>query len=323
MVPKPTLNERAQVLANQMAEQSEQLRIAVHQVPGEARLIDCGVKVDGSLQAGLLLARVCLADLADVALVPGTLADLPCPQVQVSSAQPVLACMASQYAGWQVSVEKFFGMGSGPMRAAYGHEKLFDHLPGREEKPPVCVGVLECSELPGLEVFLYLADKLQIPRRMLHQLTLLAARSASLAGTIQVVARSLETALHKLETLHFDLSQVVSGYGLAHLPPVARKDLAALGRMNDAILYGGQVVLWGRFDDEQLAQIGPQVPASASSDYGAPFVDIFERVGRDFYKIDPLLFSPARISFQNLSSGKTVTFGRLDLEVLRRSFFGA
>ena len=49
---------------------------------------------------------------------------LPCPVVQVSSDNPVLACMASQYAGWQVSVGKFFAMGSGPMRAAWGKEEL-------------------------------------------------------------------------------------------------------------------------------------------------------------------------------------------------------
>jgi methenyltetrahydromethanopterin cyclohydrolase len=164
----------------------------------------------------------------------------------------------------------------------------------------------------------YLAGKLQLPR---ERLTLLVARSASLAGVIQVVARSLETALHKLEMLHFDLGQIVWGQGTAPLPPVARKDVASMGRMNDAILYGGQVVLWVRTEDEQIAQIGPKVPASASSDYGAPFVEIFKRAGHDFYKIDPLLFSPARISFQNLNSGESFTFGRVDENVLRQSFF--
>lgn len=318
MILTPTLNERAMQLVNQMAGEADELRIAVHHSAGESRILDCGVKVDGSLRAGLMLARVCLSGLGDVALVPGTLADLPCPQIQVSSDHPVLACMASQYAGWQVSVGKYFGMGSGPMRAVYGQESLFEHVPGRE-KSPLAVGVLESSEVPGPEVTEYLAGKLQLPR---EQLTLLVARSASLAGTIQVVARSLETALHKLETLHFNLDQVVCGYGLAPLPPVARKDLASLGRMNDAILYGGQVVIWVRCEDDQLVQIGPKVPSCASSDHGAPFVEIFQRAGHDFYKIDPLLFSPAWISLQNLNSGKTFTFGRLDVDVLRRSFFG-
>src|SRR2546430_11514883 len=32
---------------------------------------------------------------------------------QVASDHPVLACMACQYAGWQIAVGKFFAMGSG------------------------------------------------------------------------------------------------------------------------------------------------------------------------------------------------------------------
>jgi methenyltetrahydromethanopterin cyclohydrolase len=313
----PTLNERALRLADRMAADAGPLRLAVQQEPGGVRVLDCGVKTEGSLQAGLLLARVCLADLAEVALLPGTLPDLPVPQVQVVSDAPVLACMASQYAGWQVApAGKFFGMGSGPMRAAYGKEEIYQHIPGRET-PPVAVGVLEASKLPTEEVASYLAERAGVPR---DRLTLLVAPSASVAGTLQVVARSLETALHKLYELKFDLSQVVSGLGVAPLPPVAAKDLEALGRMNDAILYGAQVVLWVRADDDQLAALGPRVPSSASADHGAPFVEIFKRAGMDFYKIDPMLFSPACISFQNLRTGRTHTFGRLAVDVLRRSF---
>jgi methenyltetrahydromethanopterin cyclohydrolase len=137
------------------------------------------------------------------------------------------------------------------------------------------------------------------------------------------VARSLETALHKLYELKFDLGQVVSGFGTAPLPPVASDELTAIGRTNDAILYGGQVVLWVRADDEQLRELGPKVPSSASSDHGAPFAEVFKRYEMDFYKIDPLLFSPATICFHNLSSGRSHVFGRIEGEVLRRSFFAA
>ncbi len=312
-----TLNERALRLADHMAATAAALRIAVHQTPNGARLLDCGVAVEGGLQAGLALARVCLAGQAEVALTPGPFADLPCPLVQVYTDHPVLACMASQYAGWQVSVGKFFAMGSGPMRAVYGKEELFEHIPGREQAG-AAVGVLETHKLPGDEVTAYLAERLNLPPA---KLTLLAAPASSQAGNVQVVARSLETALHKLYELKFDLGQVVSGYGTAPLPPVASDFLGAIGRTNDAILYGGQVVLWVKADDEQLAEIGPKVPSSASPDYGAPFADIFARYEQDFYKIDPFLFSPASITFQNLRSGRSHTFGHTDPDVLRRSFF--
>jgi methenyltetrahydromethanopterin cyclohydrolase len=311
-----SLNEKALRLADHMAAMAASLRIAVATMPNGARILDCGIAVEGGLQAGLAMARVCLAGQAEVALVPGSWDDLPVPLVQVHSDHPVLACMASQYAGWQVSVGKFFAMGSGPMRAAYGKEELFEHIPGREQAS-AAVGVLEAHKLPGDDVTAYLAERLNLSP---SKLTLLAAPASSQAGNVQVVARSLETALHKLYELKFDLGQIVSGYGAAPLPPVAADFLGAIGRTNDAILYGGQVVLWVRADDEQLAEVGPKVPSSASPDYGAPFADIFERYQRDFYRIDPMLFSPARIVFQNLKSGRCHVFGRIEREILRRSF---
>jgi methenyltetrahydromethanopterin cyclohydrolase len=312
-----TLNERALRLADHMAATAAALRVSVASTANGARVIDCGVRVKGGLQAGLALARVCLAGQGEVALVPGDSSALPVPLVQVYSDNPVLACMASQYAGWQVSVGKFFGMGSGPMRAAYGKEELFDRIPGREQAP-VAVGVLESQKLPGDDVTTYLAERLNLPA---SRLSLLVAPASSQAGNIQVVARSLETALHKLYELKFDLGQIVSGYGTAPLPPVAPDFLGAIGRTNDAILYGGQVVLWVDAEDAQLAEIGPKVPSSASPDHGAPFADIFARYQQDFYKIDPLLFSPACITFQNLRSGRSQIFGRVEPDILRRSFF--
>jgi methenyltetrahydromethanopterin cyclohydrolase len=316
-VPALTLNERALRLADHLAANAAAHRIAVQQTDNGARVLDCGVVAEGGLQAGLALARICLAGQAEVCLAPGHLTEVPCPLVQVWTDHPVLACMASQYAGWQIAVGKFFAMGSGPMRAALGKEELFDRIPGREQAS-VAVGVLEARKLPTAEVVAHLAERLNLPPA---KLTLLAAPTSSQAGNVQVAARSLETALHKLYELGFDLGQVVSGFGTAPLPPVAADWLAAIGRTNDAILYGGQVVLWVRADDEQIATVGPRVPSSASPDFGAPFAQIFDRYGQDFYKIDPLLFSPAEVCFQNLRTGKSQTFGRLEPDVLRRSFF--
>jgi methenyltetrahydromethanopterin cyclohydrolase len=312
-----TLNERAWRLADRMAADAATLRIAVHTVGG-ARVIDCGINAVGGLQTGLLLARVCLADGGDVALVSEEAGGWRGPLMQVHSDDPVRACMAAQYAGWQISVGKFFAMGSGPMRARYGKEDLFDHLPGREQSP-VAVGVLETRKRPPEEVVAHLSDKLGLPA---DKLTLLVAPTASLAGTVQVVARSVETALHKLHELKFDVTAVVSGFGTAPLPPPAKDDLAAIGRTNDAILYGGRVHLWVRSDDGRLAAVGPQVPASASRDHGVPFAELFARYGHDFYKIDPHLFAPAEVVFHNLTSGRTFAFGHAAPDVLRRSFGG-
>jgi methenyltetrahydromethanopterin cyclohydrolase len=300
-----------------MANAAADLRIVVSRSSTRARLIDCGVQTEGGLEAGLSLARACLADLAHVNLCSGEVGGVFCPHVEVITDSPVLACMASQYAGWQIAVGKFFAMGSGPMRAAYGKEELFDKIPGREQ-PTLAVGVLETRKLPTDEVIGFLSEKLHLPP---DRLTLLFAPASSQAGTIQVVARSLETALHKLYELKFDLNQVISGVGSAPLPPVAPDEMQAIGWTNDAILYGGRVTIWVRSDDDQIREIGPRVPSNASPDHGEPFAGIFKRYNHDFYKIDPLLFSPAEIVFRNLKTGRTQAFGRVSPEILQRSFF--
>lgn len=310
-----TMNERANRLADDLEREAARYRVAVSRVAG-ARVIDCGGAVTGSLAAGLVLARACLADLADVVYVPYPDESVGGPAVQVTTDDPVRACLASQYAGWQVKVEKFFAMGSGPFRALAAREELFQHIPGREESA-VAVGVLETRKHPTEEVVAHLVAKLP---PVAERLTLLVAPAASLAGTTQVVARSVETALHKLHELKFDVSQVLSGYGLAPLPPVSPDELGAIGRTNDAILYGGRVVLWVRADDEALAAVGPRVPSSGSADHGEPFADIFKRYNGDFYKIDPLLFSPAQVEFRNLKTGRCHRFGRTEPGLVRRSF---
>ena len=307
-----TLNERAQTCADVMAANASAWHVKVSTVGG-GRVIDCGGAVPGGLHAGLQMARIAVADLAEVSLESGP----DGPMIQVFSDDPLRACLASQYAGWQIKTEKFFAMGSGPMRAAYGKEALFDHLPQFREQPPCAVGVLESRKHPTDEMISWLVAKLP---NSVEKITLLVAPASSMAGTIQVVARSLETALHKLHELKFDLTKIVSGYGVAPLPPVAAEEIKAIGWTNDAILYGGKVVLWVRADDEMIASIGPKVPSNASPDHGAPFAEIFARAGGDFYKVDPLLFSPAEVVFYNLKTGRMHAFGKREPEVLRKSF---
>jgi methenyltetrahydromethanopterin cyclohydrolase len=310
-----TLNEEAWRIGEQMIADSENLRLDVSLVGG-ARVIDCGIRAAGGLEAGIELARICMSGRGQVAIANREAAVPRGAEILVRSDNPVRACLASQYAGWQISVGNYFAMGSGPMRAKYGKEELFDNIPGREDSP-VAVGILETRKIPTPDVVTLLTEKLRVtPDRLM----LLAAPTASLAGTIQIVARSLETALHKLHALKFDVTQIVSGFGTAPLPPPAKDDLAAIGRTNDAILYGGRVHLWLRGDDEQIAATGPHVPANASHDYGTPFAELFARYDQDFYKIDPHLFAPAEVVFHNMTSGRTFAFGRLNPDVLQRSF---
>lgn len=313
-----SMNRRGLWLVEAILAHVHELRSVLHLIEGGGRYIDCGIEARGGLHLGVDLARVCLGDLATVTIVPGDVAGRPVPTVQVISDHPVQACLASQYAGWPITVEKYFAMGSGPMRAVRGREPIYDTIGFRETENSV-VGVLETRKPPAPSVVAAVAAECKV---LPSFVTLLAAPTASLAGGVQVVARSVETALHKLAELKFDLGRIQSAHGSAPLPPVAGDDLAAIGRTNDAVLYGARVVLYVTGDDKSLEQIGPQVPSSSSSDHGEPFSSIFARYNHDFYAVDPLLFSPAEVVFQNLQTGRSHAFGSVNTDVLARSFWG-
>ena len=92
-------------------------------------------------------------------------------------------------------------MGSGPMRAAAAKEKIFETI-SRTETPKSVVGVIETAQIPNDEVTNYIAEECNVSP---SEVTLLVAPTASLPGSIQIVARSVETALHKMFEIGFDL----------------------------------------------------------------------------------------------------------------------
>ena len=312
------LNERAIRVAHELAGQGKHAHVATSVLDCGTSLIDCGIAAAGGIEAGCKLAEICMGGLGAVRLETGDSSVWRGPWVTATTDHARVACMASQYAGWPISYEDYFAMGSGPMRAARGREPLFAKI-GYAEQPSRVVGVLETAKVPTVEICRDMAQQCSVePQHM----TLLLARTASLAGTIQIVARALETCLHKLLELDFDLSRVFAGTGTAPLPPIAGDDLTGIGRTNDAVLYGGRVTLWVRGDDDSLAAIGPRIPSAASSDYGRPFAEVFEHYDRDFYRIDPLLFSPSEVHFVNMDTGKLHRFGEPAPEVLQLSFVG-
>jgi methenyltetrahydromethanopterin cyclohydrolase len=311
-----SLNRRANWVVEALLAHTDERRVAVHSIEGGGRYIDCGIEARGGTFAGIDLARVCMGDLAQVTIEPGEVGGRAALVVQVLTDHPALACLASQYAGWALKDGKYFAMGSGPMRAAAGSEAIYDVIGFRETADAV-VGVLETRKPPPPAIVAKIASACRVQATAV---TLLVAPTASLAGGVQIVARSVETALHKLAELKFDLSRVISAHGTAPVPPVAATDLAAIGRTNDAVLYGARVVLAVTGDDASVVALGPQVPSSSSRDYGEPFAAIFARYNNDFYAVDPHLFSPAEVVFQNVQTGKTHAFGGVNSEVLARSF---
>jgi methenyltetrahydromethanopterin cyclohydrolase len=320
-----SVNQRAAAIVGKMIADSEALGVQAHTLGNGAVVVDAGIKVPGSLAAGLLFSEACLGGLAQIDFTrlqysdssTGEQGNFWLPAISVSVSHPHIACMASQYAGWAINREKFFAMGSGPARALYAKEELFEKL-AYKDQADVAVLLMEGRKLPKEDVAEYIAGKCGVA---VDQLYLVIAPTASIVGSVQIAARVVETGMHKLVELGFDVCKVTAGYGVCPLPTVAADDLQAIGRTNDVVLYGGQSHYSVQASDEELADLVPKVPSSASHDYGTLFYDLFQRYEGDFYKIDPLLFSPAQVIFNNLASGHTFTAGQVNPALLRKSMF--
>jgi methenyltetrahydromethanopterin cyclohydrolase len=314
----PSVNGLARPLFEMLVRDADRLRVGVERDPRGVTLVDAGIAAPGSIAAGLLIARLCMGGLGEAALLAGTRDGWPT-WLHVHSSQPVLACLASQYAGWSLNASKeetgarkFSALGSGPARALAHKEALFEEL-GYRDGGDFGALVLEADRPPPpLIVDKLLRDCALAPAG----LGLVMTPTASLAGTTQVVARVLEVALHRAHELGFAVGDIVEGNACAPLPSPGADGLEAMARTNDAILYGGQVHLSVTGDADAARELAAKLPSGNSADHGRSFGELFAAAGHDFYKLDGALFAPAEVRVSHIGSGKTWHSGGLRMDLL-------
>ena len=320
MNDKISINKTVKPLVEKLLEKADQLNIGVHTSEGGAKIVDAGINYNGCLESGRLITEICMGGLGKVDLTMTSYTDHWPLTINVSSTNPALSCLASQYAGWNLSFVKeednFNALGSGPCRALALKEDLFKDL-GYSDKFYSTVVVLEVDRNPPQEIIDKISTDCGVSEK---NLTIILTPTKSLSGSVQVVGRVLEVGMHKLHEIGFPLDKVVDGFGSAPVPPPAPDFLIGMGRTNDAILYGGTVHLFVDVPDDEAFELAKRLPSSTSSDYGKPFADIFKEYKYDFYKIDKLLFSPAKVIVSTLKTGKTFIEGNTNLELIDASF---
>ncbi|HKH80613.1 MAG TPA: methenyltetrahydromethanopterin cyclohydrolase [Methylovirgula sp.] len=315
-----SVNSRAGILVDRLVADADRLRIVATKGSRGETLVDAGAKTIGGLDAGILIAEICLGGLGNVMLAPYSATPRWPFHLTVRASDPVIACLASQYAGWALShgegKSRFFALGSGPARALARREPLFHHL-GYEDKADRATLVLEGDKPPPAEIVDKVAQDCGVaPER----LTFIYAPTRSLAGSVQVVARVLEVALHKVHELKFPLARVIDGVATAPLSPPHPDFVTAMGRTNDAIIYGGLAHLYVTGPASDARDLAKALPSVNSRDHGRPFAEIFKSFKGDFYKIDPSLFSPAEAVVTALESGETFRAGQISQDLLDASF---
>ena len=315
-----SVNKASQPLVDQLVDDAKALQLEINTLSNGTRIVDAGVNCTGGLEAGRLIGEICMGGLGTVTLGANSGFENWPWSVNVHAKTPVLSCLGSQYAGWSLSHKseqgKFFALGSGPGRALAAKEEILKEFAYKDNAESTCI-VLEVDSYPPVEI----ADKVAKDCGInADKLTFILTPTSSLAGVMQIAIRVLEVAMHKAHVLNFPMEKIIDGYGVTPVAPPGGDFMTGMGRTNDAILYGGMVQLFVDCSDEEAEDLANKMPSNTSSDYGRPFGEIFKAYEYDFFKIDPMLFSPAKIIITNAKTGKSYTAGKLNEVMLKTSF---
>ena len=315
------VNLEAKKTVDVMIEKADELNIAVSKLNNGATIIDCGVNVAGSLKAGEYYTKVCLGGLAEVGIsIPGDLSEkFALPSVKIKTDFPAISTLGAQKAGWSVSVGDFFALGSGPARAlAKKPAETYEEI-GYEDDADIAILTLESDTLPGEDVAEAIANDCGVD---VKDVTLLVAPTSSLVGSIQIAGRVVENGTYKmLEALHFDVTKVKYAAGIAPIAPIDPDGLKAMGKTNDAVLFGGRTYYYIESEEgDDVKELAEKLPSSAADGYGKPFFDVFKEAEFDFYKIDKGMFAPAEVVINDLRTGELFKAGYVNVDLLKKSF---
>jgi len=315
--PKLSVNYSAWRLAKKLCDEAEEYRVAVKKTRSGATLVDAGIEAKGGYLAGKIITEICLGGLGRAEIFTSQYDDLELPSISVYTDHPAIATLGSQFAGWQIRVEDFFAMGSGPARAlALKPRELYEKI-GYEDEADVAVLVLETAKEPPENVIAHISSQCGVTP---NSLFLILVPTTTVAGSTQISGRVVETGIHKLTRLGLDPKSVTCGCGYAPIAPAHPNFAEAMGRTNDAILYAGVTCYTTHQDDDtKLEELVKKAPSLASESYGKPFLKIFKGANYDFYRIDPGLFAPAVLIVNNVKTGNTFKAGKVNIDVLKQS----
>lgn len=306
-----SINRTAIELVDEALDFAGELNVAAYELENEATVIDFGVQADGGIEAGILLAEIQTAGLANVTSAMGRVAGTPRPFIEVTTDHPAIALLCSQKAGWELEFDAFEGLGSGPARALVGRETEFERI-GYYDEFEFATLAVESTALPDETVAEHVAELAGVEPSGVF---LPAFATGSIVGSVTMAARAAELAMFRLLELGYDPTDVLTASGSAPVAPVSYDEDVAMGRTNDAIAYGGEVYLRVARDDARFDEL----VSTARDDYGTPFLEVFEAADWDLYDVPESVFAPAHVTV-DVVDGPTYTHGGVDEAMLIESF---
>jgi methenyltetrahydromethanopterin cyclohydrolase len=313
--------EAVRIVKEKIIPYAEQLNCKVIKLKNGATVVDMGVEMPGGYLAGKLFVEATIGGLGHVDFGTFSADDLTLPSIDVYIDHPATACLSSQFSGWKMPGKNIPGyinpIGSGPARAIAKND-IFSQCWHYQDIHHETVFGAQTQEIPDESLAQHIADECKIP---VENVYILAAKTGSLAGSIQVCSRTVEASIWRIQRKGFDISKVISGMGTCPIAPPIKDELLAMDRVNTALLYGVTVRYVVDCTDAEIEEVIEKLPFSASRRYGEDFIDIFEEGKRDFYIVDKDIHTVARYEITNYATGNTFEAGVIRPDKLKKSFY--
>lgn len=299
----------------------EQLNCRKSILKNGAIVVDMGIEAPGGWLAAKLFTEATIAGLGHVDYGRFQFGSIDLPSIDVYIDHPQIASLSSQFASWPMAKKDIPGsirpMGSGPARAIAQNDffvKLWDYVDVHHE----AVFALQANELPDEKLADEVAEACRISPENVY---FLACKTGSLAGSIQVCSRTIETTVWRLYNSGFDIKKVISGMGSCPIAPPAKDEFQAMVRVNVAIIYGGLVRYIVDSSDAEIEAVIDKIPSNSAVRFGYSFAKMLEEGGRDIFTTDKDIHSVAVCEIMNYNTGRVFRAGEIREEFLKEIFF--
>ncbi len=316
-----SINQRAvRVVKEEILPDLEVLNCRAYILANGATVIDMGVDAPGGYEAARLFIKATMGAMGQINYGTFSSGGLSLPSIDVYVDRPQEACLSSQFSGWKMpsngALSRINPIGSGPARAIARND-IFSQAWTYADTHHETVFAAQTEKLPDEAVAEQVAEACGVRPENVY---ILASKTGSLVGSIQVCSRTVEASIWRLERKGFDISKIISGMGTCPIAPPVADEFVAMDRVNTALLYGVTVRYVVNCSDDEVQAVIDKVPFNASRRYGERFADIFEEGGRDFYVVDKDIHTVARYEMVNYATGNTFAAGEIRVDMLRESF---
>ncbi|MCD1295725.1 methenyltetrahydromethanopterin cyclohydrolase [Methanocella sp. CWC-04] len=308
-----SINDNVTRYIDEILDREEELNVKSYYLENQATVIDCGVNAVGSIGAGILYAMVSLGGFGKISMVPGIIDDYYLHFSQVYIDSPYLACLGSQKPAWKLKIEGYTGTAFGPARAISQKPKaLYSAIDYTDDSETAIINI-ESQALPGEKEIDFIAKQCSTDPECV---VALVAKPNSIAGSIVNSTRTVEWVLNRLYQLGYDTRNITSASSATPIAPVMSGEQESMGVSFDSIAYYGMAFLYAKCQDERFKD----AVSASSKNYGKGFLSIMKESQGDYSKVDPAMFTTARLTVNGLEDGITKGYGKLNPSMLMTSY---